>query len=137
MIVLDASMAASIVLPDETDPPREVQERVFAGPLVAPAHWVMEITNAVLVAERRQRITADDRAIIFDRIRGLQVELAAADLGATCINTYDLATGYRLTLYDAAYLQLAIDRGAILASNDTDLLNAARACAVPILTSLP
>jgi predicted nucleic acid-binding protein len=39
---------------------------------------------------------------------------------------------YGLTIYDAAYLELAMRRRAKLATNDRDLLKAANACGVAV-----
>ena len=51
--------------------------------------------------------------------------------------TMALARQYGLTIYDAAYLELAMRRGAILATNDLDLAKAARAAGVALLSAAP
>jgi len=46
--------------------------------------------------------------------------------------TAALARQYRLTVYDAAYLELAMHRGASLATTDQALAQAAKAAGVPL-----
>jgi predicted nucleic acid-binding protein len=47
--------------------------------------------------------------------------------------TYQLARKYRLSSYDAAYLELAIRLGAELATNDAELARAARKAGVAVI----
>ena len=114
-----------------------LQERLFAGPLIAPPHWPTEIANAIIVAERRQRISENDRAVAFDDLRSLRVRIVGSDVEMVWMRSAPLAAEHRLTIYDAVYLQLAIEQKAILASNDKDLIDAARRCGVSVLTTCP
>ncbi|MGQ3045861.1 MAG: type II toxin-antitoxin system VapC family toxin [Niveispirillum sp.] len=44
----------------------------------------------------------------------------------------DLAAKHRLTVYDASYLALALDRGLPLATFDKEIIAAARSLSVPL-----
>lgn len=137
MIVIDASMTAAVVMPDEPDPPKTVLARIYAASLIAPAHWPAEIDNALLMAMRRKRITSEERLRLFERVHLLDVDVAANAPVTMWTSTLTLADDHKLTFYDAAYLQLAIARGAALASNDDDLTKAARLHDIEVFTSLP
>ena len=136
MIVIDASLAAAIVLQDEADPPQGVLERIYAGPLIAPALWITEIGNALLLATRRKRLDDESRRLAIRDLRALTVTIVGTTPDDAWTHSFELAERFGLTLYDAVYLQLAISQCAVLASNDADLIEAARACGVELLTSL-
>ena len=136
MIVIDASITASLVLVDEPDPPAAIQRRIYAGPLIAPAHWPAEIGNALLAAMRRGRLDWREREEAIGRVRSLEVAIVALHGDATWGEALPVADDHRLTLYDALYLHLALQRNAALASDDGDLVRAARARGVEVLTSL-
>ena len=129
-------MAAAIVLPDEPEPSSSIQQHMFAGPLIAPAHWPVEIGNSLLQAIRRGRPSLDATPAAIARLTALRVSISAPREPLVRTNDIVFAQGHGLTLYDAAYLLLASDHGAALASNDRDLIRAARALGVPVLTSL-
>lgn len=137
MIVIDASMAAAMVLADEADPPIPLQERIYAGPVIAPAHWIAEIGNTLLFAERRRRITREERLVAIERVWTLNAVVVDADAEVIWGDGLDLADTHRLTLYDSLYLELAMRRGAALASNDRDLVDAARIHGIEVFTCLP
>ena len=92
---------------------------------IVPNLWRLEIANVLLLAERRGRL---DKLGVEQRL-GLLAALPIsidADTDAYAWNdTILLARAERLTLYDAAYLELAIRRDVALASLDRDLRRAA------------
>ena len=134
MIVVDASIVAPMVLGDERPLPDDLMAELSVDRLVAPAHWPAETSNMLLVARRRQRLDANGWSAALNFIRGLGVAVEVAadwrDLKAAA----NLADREGLTLYDAVYLQLAIDSSAGLASLDGDLIKAALRNDVRILT---
>ena len=137
MVVVDASVAAALVPPDETDVPARVQERLFAGPVVVPQHWSLEMANALVMANRRKRFGAAGPADAIAQLPKLNArgDTATADVAWT--EVMRLADAHKLTVYDAAYLELAIRRRAARASTDTDLVDAARRCGIEVLTYTP
>ncbi|MFN8622077.1 MAG: type II toxin-antitoxin system VapC family toxin [Chloroflexota bacterium] len=99
---------------------RLIRERVA---LFAPTGFPLEVANGLLVGQRRS--PAEVRSHLR-KVEGLEIELS--DLSsrqiAECIS---LAARHQLTLYDAAYLHLAIELEAELVTGDRALARAARA----------
>ena len=133
-LVLDTSATLAWIHADETtDAIRDVFDRVAEGGAVVPALWRLEVANSLTMAVRRGRINAAFR------------DAALADLDLVGIQTDDrtdahawgrtlaLADRFRLTVYDAAYLELAERTALPLATLDRELLAAARAMGVPVL----
>ena len=88
-------------------------------------------------AERRGRINAAQQAEFLERLRLLPIRIEhrpAVWLGQQIL---PLARAYRLTAYDAAYLELAIREGLPLATLDSDLRNAAAAAGVALVEFAP
>lgn len=127
-IVLDASATAPLFLDDERDgilP--DLPERLAQSVVFVPAHWRAEIINALFVAVRRGRIDTAGETAAKRMLEGMLVQVdqtATSDLlGAG----WRLAGRHRLTIYDAAYLELALRNDARLATNDRALIKAAMA----------
>lgn len=123
MIVIDASVAASWILPGE-DGPR--LDRIISkyDRLLAPHLFWSEIRNVLLVAERRGRIDKEtaDRAI--EEIMKLHFEF---DHAPSSEDVLCLARLHSLSIYDAVYLELAKRQKAELSSLDQKLVSAAKA----------
>lgn len=133
-VVLDASFVLALVL-DKTDD-RDVLavgERISRDGAVVPSHWHVEIANSVVMAERRKRITADDVALTFDDLRAFSITVDDDGLTRLWRETVALARTHRLTMYDAAYLELAIRRSLPLASLEKGLVAASRIVGVKVL----
>lgn len=124
-VVLDASVVAAAVLPDELSIPavRVVNGLPRTGGIV-PSVWPFEIRTTLLSAERKGRITPTAMDSLIAIIERLPVEIdGSADFQALIA----LARAHRLTIYDAAYLELAKRLGAPLATLDAALARAAKA----------
>lgn len=135
-IVLDASTVLTWCFPDEeSQKAQEISERIAGGDRVTvPAFWRHEILNALLVGERRKRLTQElTQAFIVDLDR-LPVD---ADSRATSVvvfaTTQALCRKHGLTAYDAAYLEIAMRGNCSLATVDEDLRRAAVAEGVQML----
>ena len=137
MVVVDASLAAALVLPDEADVPARIQERLFAGPVTVPQHRSLEMANVMVMANRRKRFGTGGPAEAIAQLAKLNAQHDPATADVAWTGVMRLAAAHKLTVYDAAYLELAIRRGAALASTDSDLVNAARVCGVEVLTYTP
>lgn len=122
--VLDASVTACWCFSDEQSAIADsAMNRLLDDKALAPALWTIEIRNILMVNERRGCIEPDDAdAFLLDLTR----------LPITVRNDTDeralvtLARKHRLTAYDAAYLDLAVRTGTLLATLDRSLANAAR-----------
>lgn len=127
-LVIDACLALGFVLPDEQEPlANKVMARMEKGaPTVVPAHWMAEVTNGIVMAERRDRLTQSQTTVALQLVASLPVEVdskAATKVGG---DVAALARQFRLTAYDAAYLELAMRAGADLATSDKALRRAAQ-----------
>lgn len=133
-LVLDSSATLAWLYSDETtEPIRQVFDAVAEGGAFVPALWRLEVANSLTHAMRRGRIDADFR-------RASLADLALLDITTdadTDINawgeTLSLADRFHLTIYDAAYLELAMRRGLPLATLDAELRGAAAPLGVHLL----
>ncbi len=98
-----------------------------------PSIWALEVANALLIAERRRRISQADSTAAWAALQKLPLETDDETSRRAGSNTLALARQQRLSVYDAAYLELAMRQGAPLASLDTVLRDAALVLKVPLL----
>ena len=130
--VIDSSVVASCCFPDErSDYALAVLDRIAGDTeAYAPRLWAYEIHNAVLMGVRRRRITMTDDREFLESLRTLHVQLVDPLFYEDLML---LAERSSLTVYDAAYLDLAVRLHCPLASFDAALCRAALAVGVPIL----
>lgn len=122
MIVVDCSYTMAMVMPDEHRPrslPVAEESR-----LVAPSIWVFEVANALHTAVRRGRLQPAQAALLSRRLEEYGVDVDGSD--ATVHQRYIAAQTHDLTAYDAAYLDLALQRRYGLATLDDRLAALAR-----------
>jgi predicted nucleic acid-binding protein len=134
-LVIDGSTALGFLLKDEQDSGAlNALAAIEKGvPTYIPAHCRIETANGLLMAERRKRITQSDVAEAQGLLDALPVVTDLETAAKAGGDTLALARQYGLTIYDAAYLELAMRRGASLATNDAELGKAARAAGVALL----
>ncbi len=129
--VLDASVTMAWILDDEDSPEADAAlGRVQQGGAVVPYFWHIEIRNGLLLAERRNRISA---ALVRLRLGGLEALSIETDDALDFNAAYGLAQTHGLTFYDAVYLELALRRNAPLATLDNALSRAAVAAGLTLL----
>lgn len=122
MFVIDASVVLAWCFEDESSADADlVLERLELEDALAPAHWPLEIANALRAAERRGRIEAAELPRLRALLAALPVEVAPVELMTAIVGVLDAARTYDLTAYDAAYLDLASVRGLPLATVDERL----------------
>jgi predicted nucleic acid-binding protein len=128
--VLDASIAIDWAL-DEGHPTAGIaRQRLEADTAVSPILLWFELRNALIIAERRGRAGEDYTNAFLRQLAQFPLTFDAAPDEASVMA---LARRHRLTVYDAAYLELAQREGLTLATLDRALANAARAEKVPVL----
>lgn len=132
LLVIDASIAAAWLFPDEetAQSNRVLELATSVMDVVAPTIWAYEIRNTLLIGRRRGRLSADDVRQRLKLLDDLDIDQVAQD---SMDRVYALAEKYQLTIYDAAYLELALDREAPLATLDSALRRAAVAAGVSLL----
>ncbi|PAX06868.1 hypothetical protein CKY28_12380 [Sphingomonas lenta] len=132
-MVVDCSIVGPLALADEPALSERVTDALSHKPLIAPAHWPLEVMNMLHVAERRGRLDRLGRDAAARQIRDLAVTVRTDTGDFAWTEASRLADLHGLTIYDAAYLELAIRLRASLATRDGDLIVAARAENVPVL----
>lgn len=129
-LVVDASVSAAWFLPDEATPFTEAVLSATASVEVwVPALWWLEIGNLLINAQRRQRISTAKRIELLAAAQALRLRVDREPVALATIDA--LADRYRLSAYDAAYLELALRRQLPLATLDAALLAAMPQAGVP------
>ena len=132
-IVIDASVALAWCFPDEaSDYADGVLVALDGRMAIVPAIWPVEITNALLVGERRKRIRQPEARRFLELLKGLSILEDGQPFADTVSNILPLAREYDLSAYDAAYLDVAVRHGTPLATLDAALQKAARAAGLKI-----
>ena len=134
--VADASVAVAWVHPGQATPDTDSMLEAIAGgaTLAVPAIWPLEVANALTVLVRRRKLTAGDRRIALSQLRELPVTVDHEMAALAFTTLSDLAAEHGLSVYDAAYLELALRRKLVLGCKDGPLRDAARHCGVKIWT---
>jgi predicted nucleic acid-binding protein len=132
--VLDSSVALTWCFEDEhTLASTALLRRVGETGATAPQHWPLEALNGLMMAERRTRIDATRRHHLANFLHDLPITLDAETTIQVWTTTQQLAARFRLTIYDAAYLELAQRRTLPLATLDQELRSAGAALGVTLL----
>lgn len=133
-LVLDSSVCLAWSFKDEQTPEvLAIFERVVQDGALVPPLWRYEVANALLMAQRRQRIDTERRQILLTALADLNIEEDGAPERDPWGATVKLADLHRLTVYDATYLELAQRRRLPLATLDGPLRAAASKSAVKLL----
>jgi len=125
-LVVDCSVLVAVLFEEETY--ERAVELISGKTLFAPSLLSHEIVNVAL-KKRRLGLAVDDIAQVFSDYANYDIELRQTE----SLAQYQLAQRYNLSGYDAAYLWLAAELKAPLATFDEKLGRAAQAH----LTSLP
>jgi predicted nucleic acid-binding protein len=114
------------MMPDEDVPGASViLDTVVLYGAYAPAIWPLEVANALLVATRRGRIDARQRHIALTALSKLPIRIDETLPALAWTTLSEMTIDLRLTIYDAAYLELALRRSLPLATLDNSLRRAA------------
>jgi predicted nucleic acid-binding protein len=133
-LVLDSSAALAWIFGDETtDAISAVFNQVARQGAVVPALWRLEVANSLTMAMRRNRIDSAFRRAALADLAVIDIRTDQNTDSRAWLATLDLADRFRLTLYDAAYLELAQRRMLPLARLDRDLRQAATALGMTLL----
>ncbi|MGB8969055.1 MAG: type II toxin-antitoxin system VapC family toxin [Candidatus Sulfotelmatobacter sp.] len=126
--VVDASVVLTWCFPDENSALAERVAQMFkeGDSAIAPSFWPHELLNALLVGEKRKRISGDLIRDFLTDLATLPIVLQESQADAVFDGIQSLSREHGLTAYDAAYLDLAQTNGLPVATLDEDLM---RACA--------
>ncbi len=95
-----------------------------------PVTWGLEVANVIAKAEDRALVTEARSGAFLEMLGGVDIEIDSATAAHALSDTLQLARRYRLSAYDASYLELALRLGMPLATLDEDLEKAAKKAGV-------
>ena len=132
-LVLDASVTLSWCFEDEAHTYGDaVLEYLESGEALVPGIWPLEVGNALLVAERKGRLSKADSARFVTLLGQLPITVEQESPERMLGEIIALAREHSLSTYDASYLDLAMRNGLPLATQDSRLLHAAKQCGAEI-----
>jgi len=131
--VMDCSVAAALGLPDESSSVADVfLLQMTENDVWVPSLWWFEISNVIVSAKRRGRISDNDASGLITLYGDLPVKTDTVSGYDLMNRIHRLSSAYGLSAYDAAYLELAERKQAGLATLDTKLRQAGRECGVEL-----
>jgi len=132
-LVIDSSITLAWFFEDErNDRADNVMRQVARTGAVVPSLWRLEIANALQAAVRRKRISATYRDTSIVDLRSFPIVVDSETDHHAWGTTLSLAERCQLTLYDAAYLELAQRLRLPLASLDQALRAAGRTLRIAV-----
>ncbi|HEY9085188.1 MAG TPA: type II toxin-antitoxin system VapC family toxin [Candidatus Tyrphobacter sp.] len=133
-LVVDASSALAWSIEDERDDQAEaLLHRVVREGAIVPAIWPFEIQNGLRNAVRRRRITEADAQAITSDMADLPIRIADASERPQFHGVLDLAFRFELSVYDAAYVDVALRHDGRLVTRDARLAEVARSLGVAMI----
>ena len=136
-LVLDASLALALGLPDEQARKADRNMAQYLGEKTVfwvPALWWFEISNALIMAQRRNRLSETDTLCLIDLYAKLPLSTDILINANLIAQLQRLAKTYELSAYDAAYLELAQRKNLGLATLDRSLIAAAKKAGIALAT---
>jgi predicted nucleic acid-binding protein len=133
LIVLDASLMTAWLLNEPAPAVQGIYGILADRPVVVPPHWPLEVSNAMRTSLRIGRVGPTEFHAILDRLDLLQIEVAPSLHLDDIIPLAQFASDHQLTAYDAACVQLALDRRFALATLDSAMRRAATKLGIELL----
>jgi uncharacterized protein (TIGR03382 family) len=132
--IADASVAIGWVHPAQaTTQTGAMLDAITEGATIeVPALWPLEVANALAVLVRRRKLTEDERHAGLGWLRGLPLRIDHEMASLAFSRLSELASAHDLSVYDAAYLELAQRRKLVLGCKDGPLRKAAKQCRVSL-----
>ena len=115
------------------------QELAYAGKVLdamkgaialVPVTWGLEVANVIAKAEAKALVMEARSRAFLEMLEGVDIEVDTATFAHALSDTLQLARRYKLSAYDASYLELALRLGIPLATLDEDLQKAAKKAGV-------
>ena len=132
LFVVDASVTLAWCLPRQATAETEklLDEMTSGAEAIAPCIWPSEAANALWSLEQRKRLTQHDILGVIEVLDALPISVDHQPPVTVFGLAREIAGRYRLSVYDACYLELALRRQLPLATVDRDLRSAARKAGV-------
>jgi predicted nucleic acid-binding protein len=128
--IIDASVVIAWAFKEQHATAERALARIQAEDAIVPALWWYELRNVLVLGERQGRLTERATARFLRDISRLAITIDSLPDEAQVLT---LARRHRLTVYDAAYLELAEREALPLATLDEELAAAARAEQVALI----
>lgn len=132
--VLDTSVTMCWLLKDATPGgiryASQVLEASKNAKAFVPGIWCLEVANVVAKVEARNLLTEARTQAFLATLQRMDIAVDPATAQHAFSETLGLARRYKLSAYDAAYLELALREGLPLATLDDALEKAARKAGV-------
>jgi predicted nucleic acid-binding protein len=115
------------------------QELAYAGKVLdamklqsalVPMTWGLEVSNVIARAEAKGLVTEARSEQFLEMLKNVDIDVDSATFAHALSDTLQLARRYKISAYDASYLELALRSGLSLATLDEDLQKAARKAGV-------
>ena len=134
--VLDANVVISFLLHERS----AYADRVFQKHLAlgatahVPSLWHLEIRNALFLKERAKKLMAGEANLALSSLAGLKILTDAhTTASSTLMHLERMMLHHGLTSYDATYLELAYRLDVPIATEDKEIISAAKSLRVSIL----
>jgi predicted nucleic acid-binding protein len=105
----------------------------LADSAVVQALWLYEVVNVSGLAVRKGRITEEKARAFLESLADLPIEIEDPTRTRLFVSVRALVGQYKLTAYDASYLELAIRHKLPIAALDNALAKAAKEASVSIV----
>lgn len=138
IIVLDNSINSRLLWPDSTAPKNNqyalhiIAHAEHDAVFYVPTIWHYAVAQVAYRLTKSGQISQADAQNFFNLISLLPIKTDLSSHGDCSASTFSLRLQYKLSIYDAAYLELSLRLGAPLASNDKGLIRAAHKAGVAI-----
>ena len=116
--------------PSELAYAAKVLDALKTDDAIVPVTWGLEVANVIARAEAKELVTEARSGAFLEMLDGVNIESDVATFTHALSDTLQLARRYKLSAYDASYLELALRRGIASATLDVDLQRAARKAGV-------
>ena len=133
--VIDSSVGIGWIHPSQsTELTMELLEEVKNGTAVyVPALWHLEVANGLLVAVRRKLMTESQRELGLALLSQLRIIIDDETNRLAFSTVSELAIKHSLSVYDAAYLELARRKSLPLGTRDEPMRVAAKKSGIKVL----
>ena len=139
-LVLDASVALLWLAPDTNpvgvDYASTALKTLKESQALVPSLWPLEVGNVITKLEAKNIVTEADSQRFIILLGRLNIVTDPATIGRAFGDILNLARRYKLSVYDAAYLELALRTGHPLATLDAHLAKATTLAGVPVFGHL-
>jgi predicted nucleic acid-binding protein len=136
--VFDSSFIVALIIPDEKNPKADKIHKalVESDEIYTPQLLWYEVANIFKNLLRRKRYTSEEVTHFFPLLHAVRLTTDFETGIGYAKKIWDLCNVYNLTSYDAAYLELAERKKAVLCTLDRNLKSAAKKHGVKVLNGI-